>query len=62
MSSTSTNQAATAAPSAAAASATPKTKTKKCGACGQVGGPYPNGDRPRTHQLASGCPRCGWCF
>lgn len=35
----------------------------QCSACGQVGGPYPNGDRPKSaNPLRSGCPRCGWCY
>jgi predicted nucleic acid-binding Zn-ribbon protein len=38
-------------------------KLKKCRSCGQVGGPYPNGDRPKSNSpLISGCPRCGWCW
>lgn len=35
-----------------------------CPECGQVGGPYPNGDRPSGNgaPMRSGCERCGWCY
>jgi len=33
-----------------------------CPDCGQVGGPWPNFDRPPSGLLPSGCPTCGWCF
>lgn len=35
-----------------------------CSECGQVGGPYPNGDRPSGNgaPMRSGCERCGWCY
>lgn len=35
---------------------------KKCPRCKQTGGPWPDGNRPKsTAPLQSGCPRCGWC-
>ena len=38
-------------------------REKTCRSCKRVGGPWPNGDRPKSsNPLQSGCPRCGWCY
>lgn len=34
-----------------------------CRTCGETGGPWPKGDRPKSsNPLPSGCPRCGYCL